>query len=236
MRRIIRVTTLSGLTLAAYAAPAFACSCATRPVCGAFWEADLVFTGRAEVTPLGPGAQRARFRVQESFHGGTPGGYVEIVGRGIGGSCAYAFIDGTRYLVYAHRASDGTWRSSFCDPTAPLEQAGESLAFVRGISRDSRRGGSIAGYVSITSPSRGGVFPDPVPLVGVMVSVRGAPRSYSLITDSTGSFEIKDIAPGRYALFVSSPPHAAPIPPANIQIKGPGHCVVHYVDAVKKDP
>ncbi|HYN09440.1 MAG TPA: hypothetical protein VES67_18800 [Vicinamibacterales bacterium] len=89
-----------------------------RPVCGAFWEADLVFTGRADVTPLGPGAQRARFRVEESFRG-PQRGIVEIVARGIGGSCAYAFVDGTRYLVYARRAPDGTWRQSKSKVPAP---------------------------------------------------------------------------------------------------------------------
>jgi hypothetical protein len=101
-----------------------------RPVSVAFWEADRVFTGRAEVTPLGPGAQRVRFRVEESFRG-PAARVVEIVARGIGGSCAYAFVHGTRYLVFARRESGDVWRASFCDPTAPLDQAGDALAFAR---------------------------------------------------------------------------------------------------------
>jgi hypothetical protein len=101
-----------------------------RTVAVAFSEADRVFTGRAEVTPLGPGAQRTRLRVEESFRG-PAGGVVEIVARGIGGSCAYAFVHGTRYLVFARRAPDGTLRAFFCDPTAPVDQAGEALAFLR---------------------------------------------------------------------------------------------------------
>jgi hypothetical protein len=97
-----------------------------------------VFTGRAEVTPLGPGAQRARFRIEESFRG--PGGVVTIVARGIGGSCAYAFEHGTRYLVFARRERDGTWRALFCDPTAPLNQAREALDYARRMSGKSRGG------------------------------------------------------------------------------------------------
>ena len=139
MSTIIRVAILFSVALAFFVRSACACTCAMRPVSVAFWEADRVFTGRAEVTPLGPGAQRTRFRVEESFRG--PGGVVEIVSRGIGGSCAYAFVHGTRYLVYARRAPDGTWRAFFCDPTAPIDQAGDGLAFARRATRDGRRGG-----------------------------------------------------------------------------------------------
>ncbi len=130
MRTIIRVAVFCGVAVAASARTASACSCAQRPVSVTFWEADRVFTGRAEVTALGPGAQRARFRVEESFRG-PASSVVEIVGRGIGGSCAYAFVHGTRYLVFARRARDGTWSAMFCDPTAPLDQAAEGLAYAR---------------------------------------------------------------------------------------------------------
>jgi hypothetical protein len=129
MSTSIRVAILCSVALAVPARPASACTCATQPISVAFWQADRVFTGRAEVTPLGPGAQVARFRTEETFRG--PRGVVEIVARGIGGSCAYAFVHGTRYLVFARRAPDGTWRAVFCDPTAPIDQAGEGLAFAR---------------------------------------------------------------------------------------------------------
>jgi hypothetical protein len=130
MNTITRTAIICLVTLVSLARPASACTCAMRTVAVAFSEADRVFTGRAEVTPLGPGAQRTRFRVEESFRG-SAGGIVEIVARGIGGSCAYAFVDGTRYLVFARRAPDGTLRAFFCDPIAPVDQAGEALAFLR---------------------------------------------------------------------------------------------------------
>ena len=130
MGTLIRIAIFCGVAVAASARPAFACSCAQRPVSVTFWEADRVFTGRAEVTPLGPGSQRARFRVEETFRG-PAGGVVEIVARGIGGSCDYAFVNGTRYLVFARRARDGAWSAIFCDPTAPLNQAADALAYAR---------------------------------------------------------------------------------------------------------
>jgi hypothetical protein len=194
-----------------------------------------VFTGRAEVTPLGPGAQRARFRVEESFRG-PEGGVVEIVGRGIGGSCAYAFVDGTRYLVYARRGTDGTWSSYFCDPTVPLDQASEGLAFARGVARDSRRGGSIFGSVLVAEPVSDGTLGLRPPLSRLAVSARGGARVFSASTDSTGRYEFRDVAPGQYILTVSASTGIVPIPPATIQIKGPGACVVHVVTAVQRSP
>ena len=141
MTRIIRLALLCWLAFAASEGIASACSCAMRPVCASFWEVDRVFTGRAEVTASGKGWQTTRFRVEESFRG--PAGTVEIVSRGIGGSCAYAFVHGTRYLVYTRRAPDGTWSAMYCDPTAPVDQAAEGFAFARGIARDTRRGGQL---------------------------------------------------------------------------------------------
>jgi hypothetical protein len=130
MSTVIRAAILTVVAFASLVRPAFACTCAMRSVSVAFSEADRVFTGRADVTSLGPGAQRVRFRLEESFRG-PASGVVEIVARGIGGSCAYAFVHGTRYLVFARRAADGTWRAFFCDPTTPIDQASEALAFLR---------------------------------------------------------------------------------------------------------
>lgn len=194
-----------------------------------------MFTGRAEVTPLGPGAQRARFRVEESFRG-PAGGVVDIVARGIGGSCAYAFVHGTRYLVYARRAPDGTWSSFFCDPTAPLDQADEGLAFARGVARDSRRGGRLFGSILTAERAGDGPVEFPPPLNGVTIVLREGTRTFSTTTDSQGQYEFNDVAPGRYTLTVSAAPGVDPIPPAVIQIRGPGACALHTVTAVKRPP
>jgi hypothetical protein len=231
MNVIIRVAMLCVVAVAGFGRPASACSCASRPACAAFWEADRVFVGRAEVTPLGPGAQRARFRIEEAFRG--PAGVIEIVARGIGGSCAYAFVHGTRYFVYARRAPDGTWSSFYCDPTAPVDQAGESLAFARGVARDSRRGGSIFGSVLIAERARAGQVELPAPLSRATIVIRDGAQTLSTMTDSQGQFAFNDVAPRRYQLTVSAVPGVAPIPPAIVQIKGPGACVVHTVTTRK---
>ena len=235
MNTIIRVAMFCVAAVAVSGRPASACSCAQRPVCAAFWEADRVFIGRAEVTPLGPGAQRARFRVEEAFRGPADG-VVEIVARGIGGSCAYAFVHGTRYLVYARRAPDGTWSSFFCDPTAPLDHAGADLAFARGVARDSRRGGSLFGSVSIAERERDGQIGLPTPLGRVTIVIREGTRAFSTTTDSQGQYAFNDVAPGRYTFTVSASPGADPIPAVTVRIKGPGACVAHTVTTVRRPP
>lgn len=129
MKPLIRLACLAALLVAASARLAFACSCAMRPVAAAFQDTDLVFTGQASVASLGPGAQRVRFRIDEVFRGPRLRA-VTIDARGIGGSCAYAFQHRVGYVVFARRTREG-WRAFYCDPTAPLEQAGEALRFAR---------------------------------------------------------------------------------------------------------
>ena len=131
MGTLTRLSILGGLAITAFAQPAEACTCAMRPASVAFREADLVFIGQAHVIPLGRGAQRARFRVEELFRGPSRRA-VDIVARGIGGSCDFAFSHGIRYIVFARLRPDGTYTSFFCDPSAPLDQAGGTLVFARG--------------------------------------------------------------------------------------------------------
>jgi Carboxypeptidase regulatory-like domain len=121
------------------------------------------------------------------------------------------------------------WRAVFCDPTTPLDQAGEGLAFARGIARDSRRGGSLVGSVLITG--RAGDAPSGLlsPLGGVTIAIRGGTHAFSTTTDSNGQYALREVPPGRYLLTVSASLDVDPIPPATIQVNGPGACVVHTI-------
>lgn len=232
VRRVSWVAMLCGLAVVAPARPASACSCAMRAVCAAFWEADRVFIGRAEVTPLGPGAQLTRFRVEESFRG--PAGVIEIVARGIGGSCAYAFVHGTRYLVFARRAADGTWSSFFCDPIAPLDQAGESLRFARDVSRDTRHGGRVFGSVTLATRAPKGQVTSASPLGGAMLTLRRGPYVRSATADATGVFELRDVPPGLYSLTIAPVTDTESQPAVPIEIKGPGACVGQSITVFRR--
>ncbi len=233
MSTLVRIAILCSLAVITCARPASACSCALRPLCTTFWEADLVFIGQADVTPLGPGAQRARFEVEESFRGPADRA-VEIAGRGIGGSCDYGFVHGTRYIVFARRAPDGSWSASLCSSTAPVAQAGEAITFARTVARDSPRTGSVSGSVMAVKRASSGRIESSVPLSGVTIVMRDARRDYSTRVTLGGLYEFKDVPVGRYTLTVSEFPGVQAIPPAVVEVKGPGACVTHPITAVKQ--
>ena len=233
MSTLVRLAILCSLAVVTCARPAWACSCALLPLCTTFWEADLVFIGQADVTALGPGAQRARFEVEESFRGPADRA-VEIVGRGIGGSCDYGFVHGTRYIVFARRAPDGSWKASLCGSTVPVAQAGEAITFARTIARDSRRTGSVSGSVMAVQKASNGRVESYLPLGGVRIVMRDAGRDYSTNADPTGSYQFKDVPVGRYTLTVSAYPGVQAIPPAVVEVKGPGACVTHPITALKQ--
>ena len=63
--------------------------------------------------------------------------------------------------------------------------------------------------------------------------MRERARELSTRTDLYGNYTIEDVPPGRYTLTVADSPGVEPVPPATIEIKGPGACVIHSVTAVK---
>ena len=213
------------LTLLIPARAAFACSCAVVSICSAYWDADRVFVGRAEVTPLGPGAQRTRFRIDESFLGAA--GVVEIESRGIGGSCAYGFVDGTRYVVYARQAEDGKWHASICSRTAPLDQASEDLRFARTVAKASRGAGSVSGSAVIAESLPNGGVVGTMPLSGATVTLRNDERVLTAETNLQGIYEFKQVPPARYTLSIRVTPQFEPAPSTTVTVKGAGACVAH---------
>jgi hypothetical protein len=228
MKTLLRLTFLAMVAMAA-AQPVEACSCAQRPVCAAFWDADVVFVGRADVTPLGPGAQRARFRVEEAFRGTRASDVVEIVGRGFGGSCAYAFNHGVRYLVFARRAPNGTLSSFFCDPNAPVDERAAELAFARDVVRNPSRGGRIVGAAILVPTKRDA--PD-VRLPGVTITIRSDNHVASAKTDALGAFSFDDVPKGIYTVILTPTAGIQPLPLKVVEIKGPGSCAFPGVTVI----
>jgi hypothetical protein len=228
----LRIVLLCGFGILSSVRPAGACTCAVFPVCTTFWDADAVFIGRAQVTSLGPGAQLARFEIEESFRG--PAGSVEIVGRGIGGSCDYGFVDDTRYIVFARRHPDGSWKAFLCGSTTPLAEAGEVIRFARITARDTARGGSISGSVFSAERTEAGRLGLHSPLPSVRVVAHDGTRELTTRTDLGGQYEFEKVTPGRYTLTFSAPPGVEPIAPASLDVKGPGACVMHHVTSVRR--
>ena len=236
MLRLIRLTLLCGAGLLALARPAQGCSCAMPPACSAFYHADAVFIGQAEVVKTGAGSQRARFRIEESFRGtASKGRVIEIVGKGIGGSCAYEFVDGSRYLVYATKQPDGTWGAILCGRTMVLDTKSEAdVELARWIARNPSGAARVSGSASIAERRARGAKVSLAPLAKTSITIRSDTQSFTTETDSRGSFEFKNVPPDRYSLTVRLSPQFEAFTPMTITVEGPGACALHGIDVIRR--
>jgi hypothetical protein len=203
-----------------------ACSCDAGPVCEAFYAADAVFTGRAEVTPLGPGAQRTRFVVERSFRGPDMR-TIEVMSRGIGASCDFGFTDGVSYLVFAERDNALGWKAFLCGRTSPVSNASEDLRFIQSIAGGSIKGGTVHGNAIIVEPDEKGRQHSTGSLSGVTVTMMNDAHRFTQDTSLLGTFEFRDVPPGQYTVTVRVPPAFSPVAPVATEIRGPGACARH---------
>ncbi len=189
-----------------------ACTCiADVPLCQSFWQTDAVFTGEVlsfePANPDQPFSRRvARIRIERTWRGAVEGVVDVITGAG-GGDCGYSFRAGIKYVVYAHRARDGSWTTSICSPTKPLEHAAGDLQYFKEMEAPARRG-RVFGNVQYES--RGGAL---TPVNGARVHLTGNSLSRTVATGDDGGFEFADVPPGRYEVRVegSSAPWTAEI-------------------------
>jgi hypothetical protein len=219
------VAVLMVLTLA-FARDTEACTCGAQPVCNAFYAADAVFTGRAEVTPLGRAEQRTRFVVERSYRGPDMR-TIEIVSHGLGGSCDFGFHEGVDYLVFAQRDPVVGWKASLCGGTSPVRKAAEDLRFIKSIGDGSVKGGTFHGSAAIVEPDKKGRLHPTGSLSGVTVTIMNDAHRFTQDTSLFGTFEFRDVPPGKYTVTVRVPPAFSSVAPAEIEIKGPGACALH---------
>lgn len=137
------------LPLMASVRPASACRCGDPPVCEAFWAADAVFIGVADV--IDREEQRTRFRVEEAFRGARRDEIIEVLSYGVCWSCEYGFQHANRYLVFATKRPTGEWRAGLCSRTKPFEKASNDIAFARFIVGETKRQGRVHGTAWISS-------------------------------------------------------------------------------------
>ena len=189
-----------------------ACSCIGPIVaCESAWTTDAIFVGK--VLHVGPAAatgdqfpsrQRpVRFDVTEAFKGVPLGELVVMTGQG-GGDCGYAFAEGRTYIVYAHRsAATGQLGAGICSRTAPVEQAGEDLAYLRGPFVTPAEEGPIRGTVTRYDPAPGPNLPSRrTPFAGADIRLEGYARAWTTTSGEDGAYEFR-VPPGEYRMFVN---------------------------------
>src|SRR5688572_17162009 len=153
--------------------PASACDCAGRPTCATLWDADLVFVGTVNrIVTTAPKTEEARFTIEEWLRGEPVGKEVTIMSAGVGFSCEYDFAPAGRYLVFARKAPDGSWKAALCGGTTPIEskQGQADLAEIKA-ALNSRQPGTVSGEVAFDEDPAERIMPG-APIARTAVRLR----------------------------------------------------------------
>lgn len=213
--RPLLLAAIAAVLLICSASEANACSCAfggSAP-CQDYWKTDAVFVGRvvgsSKIT-LDEGAYKSHRRVVrmtiEQPLKGVEGAQAEVfTGRG-GGDCGYEFKMGESYIVYAGRGEkDERLYTGICTRTRPLAEAGEDLAFIRGLASAAPTGSFFGRVVRRNYDWKEGelVF-KPVADAGLSMEDGGASREVK--TDAQGRFRFEGLAAGKHKVTLKLPP------------------------------
>jgi hypothetical protein len=229
-----RTIFILGAVLATTSLPrdVLACSCPPIPVCSSLWTADVVFVGLVtNVARPTPGTEMTRFSVEEWFRGERVGKEATIASYSVGGSCDRGFDEGKRYMVYANRRSDGSWRVDVCSATATVDRAAQDLKYVRDALAHPGPG-ALWGNAFIDVDPTEHVRSGPSIARAPLVLESGARRLLST-TDPQGQYRFERIPAGEYTLSSDLPSDLVPVPPKRIVI-GKGACIMHTFWTTKR--
>lgn len=133
-RRHLWAVALACATLAlAGPEPTSACSCADTSPAQAIAQAELV--AEVEAGPAESVSSDIEYQAADThmllirvFRGQASEGRELVVRAGTEPTaCGVRFERGQRYLLFASRMEDGTWRTDSCSHTRPIERAGPEL-------------------------------------------------------------------------------------------------------------
>ena len=209
------------------ASTAHACDCFGAPTCANLWNAELVFVGRVErIDTSAPRTEAATLVVQEWLRGAPVKDRVTIVSEWVGVHCTFNFDERRRYLVFAYKTPDGTWRASLCGGTTRLESAQKVLDEIK---RDLRSGrsGRVSGLVAFDEKPGEPVFPD-TPIPATRVSLRNEQRVLTTKTNARGEFQFSRVPPGAYSLVAALPADAQQVAPIPVRV-GANACITRHV-------
>jgi hypothetical protein len=218
-------------TLVCSAMPARACSCLpSGPPCQAYSKFPVVFAGTAtDVSDEQRLHRLVRFRVDEAFKG-VDGAEVEVhTGLG-GGDCGYPFTEGTQYLVYASRnEKDGRLAVSICSRTAPLAEASDDIAYIRGLA-NAATGGTIFGSATRFARNlREGGSTKVGPIAGMKVVATSGNRRVEAVTGEDGRFRFEALSPGTYRVEASVPAGLTPQESQEVRVADRGCAEIVYL-------
>lgn len=217
-RRISLVLSLLAVALCGVRASACGCLGKGTP-CEALGGAAAVFVGTVASVEEGSRKEKpdgeldfkprvVKFAVEQTFLGASDA--EAEISTGLGGfDCGYPFVKGATYLVYAYRTSEKDERlyTSTCSRTAPVAQADEDLAYLRGPGSPA----AAAGFTVYGNVIRRLPYPGPdrlrpsVPMEGAALSLEGAGGTKDTRADAGGRFQFAGLSPGEYKLTLHLP-------------------------------
>lgn len=195
------------------------------PACQNAWQpfASTVFLGRTtevreQDVPITLHGKKSlteklwvTFAVEQSFIG-PPQTFVTVTSGG--DLCAFPFMKGYKYLVYAKRLPTGELYVSTCYGSKLATDAEDDLKYLRNLS-SVPHGATVFGTAhGFTKPagSWGSIRPV-VPEVGQRVIIKGTTQSYESVVDEFGKFRISGLSPGRYTVSLESTGKISIFPP-----------------------
>lgn len=209
------------------------CSCGPPgPACEELGKAGAVFVGKVTSSVLGNGvdgnAIRYFFEVIEAFRG-VHGPVVTTISTPM---CGYLFEVDRQYLVYATAGKTGLQTAGVCTRTAPLEAAGEDLAFLRSLASRGPEG-RISGYVSTQSVHRWDKYEGKGAIAGAPVWLESDHGKIGTVTNGRGEYQFEPLFPGGYRLSVDLPGKLRGGEPRNVTVP-PQACVTEVIIAKEK--
>jgi 5-hydroxyisourate hydrolase-like protein (transthyretin family) len=155
-------------------------------------------------TPDSPFPRRLVVFAIERALRGVQDATVEVTTGMGGGDCGYEFKDRERYVVYAHRSSDGRLVTGICTRTRLASQAADDLTFL-GQMWSPAASGHVFGVVKHWN--RDLAFGEskswPVPFVHLMLRGPGGARDAQ--TDEHGRYDIAGVPTGVYEVDAIPP-------------------------------
>ncbi|HEY6392553.1 MAG TPA: carboxypeptidase-like regulatory domain-containing protein, partial [Bryobacteraceae bacterium] len=124
-------------------------------------------------------------------------------------SCEINFQEHKSYLIYAERDKDShRLKTGACSGTGPLEMRAEELDYLRGLKSGTMLS-QVFGFVTRDPWDHGiiGRVTKPVPDVPIVLKSEG--KSWKVVTDQKGAYELTGLLPGSYEIAATLP-NAAP--------------------------
>lgn len=235
---------------------AMACTClAGSSPCSSLEQASVVFVGsvrsievtRATVERRGRTEEvltdlLAHFDVERGFKGIPEGRQTVDVGSFVFNSCGYHFKEGRRYIVYAgvvgaddmrqFRGGDLKYTLAVegCSRTRPLPDGQDDVELIEAMHGGKPESRIFGKVVLVERDLRKGLFAkgEMSGVPGVRIVARDGANVHVAVTDQSGRFRIRAVAPGRYevrpVLAATQDGYLRTDPIDVVEIRPPGLC------------